>query len=263
MDEDTKPDIAEPRSPLALACHSWHPYALALFAVIVSSLVSVVSPPAVSRYALPLVNVVLFYPAFLGLVSTGQRRRALAAAFAWAGLSTVAVVSISILRADSFGPGVLNGTTYKEEMFRWITTGIGAESRPSQFLPKHTVHLVAFAVLSFLSVGFLGLAMGAVLLNYMNFYYGSLIAEAQNPWRAALLGWPIWAILRVAGYMFLGVALAELGRTIIWQRKRPDWDRAQRLLLPGGVLVVADVVLKTVFAPLWRILLARVFGIQY
>ena len=263
MAEERTHDIAEPRLLCAHSCRAWQPYALALFAVVVSSAVSLAVAPKAARWALPLVNVALFYPAFLALVVTGQRRRALAASFAWAALSSVAIVSISFLRPDSFGPAVLRGISYRDEMFTWVTTGIGAESRPSQFLPQHALHLAAFTVLSFVSVGFLGLAMGAILLNYMNFYYGALIAEAHNPLGAALLGWPIWAMLRVAGYIFLGVALADLGCSVIWRRRKPDWDHVLKFLLPGLALVVADVVLKTVLAAAWRIPLAHFFGVSY
>jgi len=263
LDEDTRTDIGDHRPAFSLVCRGWRPYALALFAVLVSTSVPSLFPPDASRWALPLVNVVLFYPAFLGLVWSRQRRRALAVTFVWAGVSSLAVASAAFLHSHSFGPAVIKGISYKNEMFTWIVTGIGPESDPAQFLPQHALHLAVFAALSFLSFGFFGLVMGAILLNHMNFYYGALIAEAQNPWFAALLGWPVWAILRVAGYIFLGVGLADLGRTIVWGKSRPDWGSVAKLLIPGVVLVITDVLLKTALAPAWRIMLARAFGLSY
>lgn len=46
--------------------------------------------------------------------------------------------------------------------------------------------------------------MDAILLNYMITYYGVLVYLVQGRFEVILLGWPIYAIIRVIGYILLG-----------------------------------------------------------
>jgi len=232
-------------------------------AVAVAYGLSPLLPARFSRSFLPVASAALFYPVFIWLISRRQFQRAYIVTLAWAFFATLALVLLSILLPERMAPRILNGVAYRNEMFIWITTGIGPEGNPSQFIPQQLRHLVIFSALSFVSVGLLALVLGAVLLNYMNFYYAALIASARNPLPMVLLGWPVWAMLRVAGYISIGVAVSGFALSVILKEEKPDRGRLSRYLPVGGVLIISDMLLKAALAPLWRSMLARFYGFQY
>jgi hypothetical protein len=138
-------------------------------------------------------------------------------------------------------------------MFAYVATGHGEETEPVRFLPRHAIDLALFVVVSLATGGLLGLAMGSVLVGYMSYYVGSLAAGAA-PMRAALLGWPPWAILRVVAFVLIGVVTARplLGRLAGRDLRSPV---ERRLLLAAAVLLLLDVALKTALAAEWAALL--------
>jgi hypothetical protein len=72
--------------------------------------------------------------------------------------------------------------------------------------------------------------------------------------RAALLGWPPWAILRVVAFVLIGVVTARplLGRLSGRDLRSPV---ERRLLLAAAVLLLLDVALKTALATEWAAIL--------
>ena len=66
-------------------------------------------------------------------------------------------------------------------------------------------------------------------------------------------------MIRIVCFVVIGVVLSAplLSRLVGF---RVDWIVARRLLLWASVGLVADVVLKTLFAPAWQRLLLRVVG---
>lgn len=197
---------------------------------------------------LPALQLALAYPLFLVGIRAGRLGRTVGLFLLWAVAASVPVVLSA--RADPAGvePLVLNGAEYRDEMFRWIRTGVGAESDPARFLPQHALHFVLFAALSFLTFGAAGLAMGCVLLNYMNFYVGALLAEAAHPAAIAPFAWPVYAAIRVAGYVTCAAALSRLSFPSV--RKDPsERRRALRALAIGVGLVLLDALLKAAVAP--------------
>jgi hypothetical protein len=207
-----------------------------------------------SPWLLPLLNAAFAWPLFVENVRRERRVEALQEMCFWALAMTFAVVLATYAFPDLTGRAVFRGRTYMEEMFAWIRTGAGAEGTPSVFVPMHLRHLALFMALSLVSAGFLGLVMGAVLLNYMNFYVGSLYAHATDPLAVALFGWPVWSILRVIGYVALAIPLAEITLALFTRRPlhRPG------LVVFGLValaLLAADLLLKAALAPAWRTVL--------
>jgi len=150
---------------------------------------------------------------------------------------------------------VLNGAAYRDEMFAYVRSGLGRESDPSRFLPQHVLHLLAFSLLSAGSGGLLGILLGAVLIDYMSFYVGSLVAAGGSPARALLFGWPPWAILRVAAFVLLGVCLAEpallAARRRIGRPPAPPAAPRRTWYFAAGALLLSDVILKLAFAGDW------------
>ena len=104
-------------------------------------------------------------------------------------------------------------------------------------------------MLSLATASALSIAMGAVLMNYMDFYVASLARAGAPAWAVVFLGWQPWAMARVAAFSTLGVVLAppllrRLGVAVPPVRVKP-W------IVAAGALLLLDVTLKTLLAPLW------------
>jgi len=101
--------------------------------------------------------------------------------------------------------------------------------------------------------------MGAVLMNYMGHYVGTLAAASRRPAITALLAWHPWAVIRIASFVVIGVVLSAplLSRVIGF---RVDRAAARRLLLWAAAGLVVDIGMKTLLAPAWQRLLLRIVG---
>ena len=133
---------------------------------------------------------------FLGIVRRGEPRRAAGAVLVFALSAAVVVTAAVALRpAAGFEDAIWNGARYRDEMLAFIRSGgvEGEEATPHLFIPKHAIHFALFLVACALTAGFAALAMGGVLLNYMSFYVGSLLAEAAahggNVARTLVFAW--------------------------------------------------------------------------
>ncbi|TPW08847.1 MAG: hypothetical protein FD129_2383, partial [bacterium] len=85
-------------------------------------------------------------------------------------------------------------------------------------------------------------------------------AGADSGWTLALMGWPIWSIVRVVGFISGGVAMAWLFRTAIRRlRDKPGrWPgQASHYLSLSLALVILDVLLKALLAGHWQLTLQR------
>lgn len=200
-------------------------------------------------WLLPLLNAAPAYAAMVVLLRRGDQRQAAVTMLVWALALAVTGTLAFALWPSPPDVVVLNGPAYRDEMFAWIRTGIGREGSPGLFVPQHALHLAAFVVLSLATASALSIAMGAVLMNYMDFYVASLARAGAPPWAVVLLGWQPWAIARVAAFSVLGVVLAppllrRLGVAVPRMRVTP-------LVIAAGAALLADVALKTWLAPLW------------
>jgi hypothetical protein len=200
------------------------------------------------RFLLPLLELALAYPLFLSAVRSGRLARCVGLFLLWSLAASVPLVLAARADPVRVEPLVLHGASYRDEMFEWIRTGIGRESRPAQFLPQHALHFAVFCALSFATVGIGGLAMGCVLLNYMNSYVGVLLAAAADPLAMAPFAWPAYAAIRVAGYVTCATALARLALPRA-RRDPAERGRALRVLAFGVGLVFLDALLKALVAP--------------
>lgn len=202
-----------------------------------------------NRWALPVLQAIPAFPLFLGGVLARRTGRTIFLMLLWTVATSFPVILAA--NADPLGvePLVIRGKEYRDEMFAWIRTGVGPESDPSTFLPRHALHFGAFSLLAFATAGGAGLLFGAVLLNYMNFYVGALLAEAALPARIAPFAWPIYAVVRVAGYVVCATALARL---LLYRREVSDRRAALGTLAFGFALVVTDALLKAALAPGYR-----------
>jgi hypothetical protein len=204
-----------------------------------------------SRWLLPLLNTIPAYAAMAVLLRRGRRDRAVAAMLAWA--ATLAVVGTLFFRFWPAPPDALvfNGPRYRDEMFHWIRTGQGTEGSLRLFLPQHLLHLVAFVALCLATASAASIFMGALLMNYMDFYVASLARAGVPGWAATLLGWQPWAICRVAAFCILGVVLSEPLLSRLLKYPYEGLRGARRWIYFAAAGILADWVLKATLAPAW------------
>lgn len=205
---------------------------------------------AVNQLLLPALQVAAVYPFFFRHVRGGRLWVAALTVLVWAVSVSLPVIAASYNSRGWASARVINGESYVKEMFEWIATGRGAEGDISLFLIPKLREVALFAAATAASAGLLGLLMGAILLNYMNYYVGVLLAHAKPGYllQVALLSWQVYAVLRVVGYVFLGVALSRIAVLAFSQRRLVVEDEARRLLLYALVLIALDFVLKATVA---------------
>ena len=211
------------------------------------------------RWFLPVVAGLGFWLLFAHPLRRGEYGRAVSYALVWAGMMVVFQVALSALWPGLMEENIIRASAYRDEMFNWVRTGEGAEGNIALFLPIHLRHFGLFCVLSAASGGSLGLVLGAVMLGYMNFYVGSLIAASGSSPEAFLLGWQIWAIVRVIGFIAAGTALGGL----LVNRPADSGVKRKAVLRWLGIavaLIVADIVLKWALAGTYQGILNGVLG---
>jgi len=229
-------------------------------AVVVATLVSYAVSLAIGIPLLvPVLNTLASYPFMLSALRRGRSREAVLLMLLWALSMGVCATLIAYAAPWRAGAIFLRGDAYRAEMFAWILTGRGAESTPSQFIPQQAGHAALFVGLALVTAGTLAMPMGAVLMNYMGTYVGSLAAASQHPATALLLGWHPWAVIRVASFVGLGVVLSAvlLSRLLGF---RLDWRFGRRVIAFAVCGLIFDVALKAALAPAWQRLLLRVTG---
>ncbi|MDI6783477.1 MAG: hypothetical protein QME64_05200 [bacterium] len=223
-------------------------YGYILSVAILSSLLGIVFP---GQWGLPLLNTLGIYPLFFYNLKNRNYRQALHQMLLWAVVMSITIILVSYFFNAQMESKILRGEQYRNEMFTWLKTGVGEESSPSQFIPKHILHFILFALLTLLTGGFASLFFGSVLLNYMNYYVGSLFAHTTNPLLLIIFAWQPWAISRVIGYIAIAIGLSEISFSYIL--KRPFKKEVIKNYFLGGLFcVILDLFLKTLLAPTWQ-----------
>ncbi len=200
-------------------------------------------------WILPLLNTAPAYVVMVRRLRRGRRGGAVVAVLAWAAVLALTGTLTFALWPTPVDDRVLNGPAYRDEMLRWIRTGEGREGSLRLFLPQHLGHLAAFVVLSLATASTVSILMGAVLMNFMSFYVASLFRAGVPALWVTLLGWPPWALCRVAAFCTLGAVLAEplLARLFPYPRS----GSIQPYLTGAAAGILADWTLKALLAPLW------------
>ena len=208
---------------------------------------------------LPILNTLASFPFMVLALKRGDLRLAVARMLLWALTMGVVATGLSYARPAQTGTLFLRGEAYQKEMFAWLLTGQGAESTPSQFIPQQIGHAALFSGLALATGGTAAMPMGAVLMNYMGHYVGTLAATSRRPAWTLIAAWHPWAVIRVISFVVIGVVLSAplLSRV---GKFRVDHGTARTLLIWAGAGLIADIVLKALLAPAWQRLLFRIVG---
>ena len=184
----------------------------------------------------------------------GRYGRAICAALVWSALLSAGIITVSQVAPTLAGTRIVNGEPYRIEMFRWIETGVGRENEPAEFVPQHLLHLGAFALLSWLSAGYLGLALGAALVGYMSYFVGSFALASGQPWLGAIVAWVPWSVVRVVAFVVLGSVLARP----LLRRRLGGFERRDLLWIAAALAGIAlDLLMKATMAPGYGLFLRR------
>lgn len=204
----------------------------------------------------PLLGAAVPYPIFLWKLRRGEYGACFGWMLFWGVIQSVTVIVATAWVPEAATLAIWKGSSYTTEIFHWIRTGEGEEGSLALFLPMHLRNYLLFCGLSLITVSSAALVLGTLQLNYMNFYVSELIQKSVHPVWAMAVGWPLWSVLRVIGFILTGIALGAMALAG-WRRWRGE--------VPGRVpwrywgmgvgFVVADIILKAGLAPVWRQLL--------
>ncbi len=208
-------------------------------------------------WLLPLLAPLPLYPSFIADVRNSEWARAWRWAMLWAGLLSAGVIFLTLWRPEIAEAGILNGEPYREEMFGWIWSGEGKEVSPSLFLPEHALHLSAFVLLTWISGGYLGLTLGALLVAYMSYFVGSYAGASGHWFVGSIVAWVPWSVVRVGAFVLLGALFSQP----LWLRRLWPFGRRERKLMIVALLgIVADVTIKVLLAPAYGLFLRSFAG---
>ena len=207
----------------------------------------------------PVFNTAASYPFMVLALKRGDLRLAVARMLLWALTMGVCAMLLSYARPSATETLFLRGESYRVEMFEWVLTGRGAESTPSRFVPQQLGQAAVFCGLTLATGGTLSMPMGAVLMNDMGHYVGTLAARSARPAATMLLGWHPWSVIRIISFVILGVVLSAplLSRVT---RITIDRQSATRFVVAACAGLVIDIVMKALLAPAWQRLLLSVTG---
>lgn len=206
-----------------------------------------------------ILTILTIFPAcitFLGFIKQQKYFQALKISLIWTFTIVLIGIILTIIFPDLAAIGILNGTGYQSGMFNWIKTGVGSESNPSQFIPIHIRDFSIFCILSLISMSLVGLFFGAYLMNYMDFYVGMLFLNIAEPnifnyLAISALGWHIWSITRVIGFIIAGTALSIPLTALLFKQKIP-WKVIGKYMLISLALIIIDIILKAALAPIYQ-----------
>ena len=198
------------------------------------------------RWLLPLLAPLTLWPSFVPRVRDRRYLAAWGLGLAWAALLSLGVIVLTARFPEAARDGILNGEPYREEMFGWIATGEGPENDPAAFIPVHLLHLAVFLVLTSISGGYLGLVLGAALVDYMSYFVGSYAVASGAPLLGAIAAWVPWSVIRVMAFVLLGVLFA---RPLLARKPWPFGRDELKLMALAASGILADILMKALMAP--------------
>lgn len=170
----------------------------------------------------------------------------------WTVVQTIAVLLAAYCWPKLMARSIWRAESYTESMFNWIETGVLPEGPPASVVIFHVRQTLVYCALALISANFLSLVLGSALLNYMNYYVAQLALRSRKPLTAFILGWNPWSLIRVISFLWLGTVFGILFTSNIFiLQYKFNWI----WLIPGIAGVIADIVLKILGSPSWRLTL--------
>lgn len=198
-------------------------------------------------------NTLVIAPFFILAVRRGRPLRAIGLTLAWCLFQMLSITMLSLAVPQQAESSIAQGIEYRSEMVQWIATGRSRENVLAFFLPAQARNLGLLVFVTLLTGGLGGLFMIAGLINYTGLYIAHLVAHATRPVLLIGVAWPIWSLAEVAGYAICCAVLAEPLLRLNWRAPL----RRLPLLAFGLSLLILDVLLRLLAAPLWRALLQK------
>jgi len=207
----------------------------------------------------PILNVLPAFPFMVVSLRHGRVGEAVGRMLIWAASLAICATAMSYVAPVETSGLFIHGDAYRREMFLFVLTGRGAEGDIRQFLPQHAAHATIFCGLALATGSVLAMPLGAILMNYMGHYVGALASASAHPWRAFVLGWVPWSVVRIASFVTLGVVLGGpvLARVFRFEYRLIEQRRWVLLAVTGLLL---DAWLKWALAPSWRLLIKSAAG---
>jgi hypothetical protein len=195
-----------------------------------------------SRLALPLAQALLGWMVFVLAWTFLGAAWAAASVGAWALGTTVVSIYVFFRHPVETDARVIRAASYRASMLAWIQAAGAPENGAAATVGQHLREAIWYTAAAMATANFASMAMGAVLLNYMNAYVATLLRAATNTTTVLLLGWNVWSVVRVAAYIAIGAAAAApLLRFSGWHG---DARAVPALALAGAAGVAIDLVLK-------------------
>ncbi len=202
-----------------------------------------------SRIGLPAAQAALGWVAFLLAWAIVGPVWAAITVGAWAAGTTLASIYTFIGKPEAADQRVLRAAPYRNEMLDWLESGVGPEARPSATLRRHLREAIWYTAAAILTANLASMALGAILLNYMNAYVATLLRAATRTGTVLLFSWNVWSAIRVGAYVAIGAAAASPALRL-WGFKS-DAGAVRALAVTGAGAAVVDVVLKLSLSKLW------------
>ena len=202
---------------------------------------------AANRVVLPILQGGMGFLAFYYAWTFAGPLSAAVAVMGWALGTSFPAIGIFRRHPATVETRILRATAYRAEMLAWLRSGVGPEASPRRTALAHLRELTAYLVAAAATANAGSLVLGAILLNYMNAYVARLLAAARHPWTVRLLAWNVWSLVRVVGYVLLGVAAAA--PLLHWSGRPGDPAEIRALALTGACAVMLDLFLKLFLSP--------------
>jgi hypothetical protein len=185
---------------------------------------------------------------------------AAAAVGLWALGTTLTSVYVFLGHPKEADAVVIRAASYRASMIAWLRTGVVPETHAAATLGRHTREAIWYTAAAMATANLASIAMGAVLLNYMNAYVATLLRARRRTGRVLLLAWNVWSLVRVAAYVMIGAsASAPLLRFAGWRVNGPA---VTVLAVGGGAGLLLDAVLKLGLSQRWGRALAEAVDLE-
>jgi hypothetical protein len=236
---------------------SWRAYLYVLITVPLALFLAILFQ---SKYGLFLFDVLFFYPLFAFHLMRKEIINAVRLATLWGIWKSILFLALMVSKPYLLDTIVMGAKEYHFDAMQWILRGEGVIAHPEIFVWLHISLLLQVVVSSIISFGFIPMVIGSYQLNIMNYHVGKLIVLSKFKVAPLFLGWPPWSLVRGWAYLFMIVGTVPIFLKLIKNKKSDEIRISPKFIIGGIILVIVDLLLKTLVAPYWRVALNEAIG---